>query len=203
MDFMASLLQHLAEFFKMTPILLAGPTLEPLSLDEMRVYLRLETSEEDGLVLSLIKAARNAVEQGSRRALMAQKWRLRLPRFPQDKSLRLPISPILSLDAVRTFDTLGNPVLLDLASFQLDGSTLILSASLMPNGGDGAGVEIDLTAGFGTQPTDVPEALRQAMRMLVAHYYEHRANALHEERIAHFPAAIAATVAPWRRMRIA
>ena len=187
----------------MTPILLAGPTLEPLSLDEMRVYLRLETSEEDGLVLSLIKAARNAVEQGSRRALMAQKWRLRLPRFPQDKSLRLPISPILSLDAVRTFDALGNPVVLDLASFQLDGSTLSLSASLMPSEGDGAGIEIDLTAGFGTQPTDVPEALRQAMRMLVAHYYEHRANALHEERIAHFPAAIAATVAPWRRMRIA
>ncbi len=187
----------------MTPILLAGPALEPLSLDEMRVYLRLETSEEDGLVLSLIKAARNAVEQGARRALIAQKWRLRLPRLPREATLRLPISPILSLDAVRSFDALGNPVLLDLALFQLDGSTLCLSPSLLSANGSGGPVEIDLTAGFGTQATDVPDALRQAMRMLVAHYYEHRADALHEEHVAHFPAAIAAAVAPWRRMRIA
>jgi uncharacterized phiE125 gp8 family phage protein len=67
----------------MTPILLAGPALEPLSLDEMRVYLRLETNDEDALVLSLIKAARNAVEQGAKRALIAQKWRIRLEAFPR------------------------------------------------------------------------------------------------------------------------
>jgi len=55
----------------MTPILLAGLALELLSLDEMRVYLRLETSEEEGLVPSLIKAVRNAVEQGFGAALTA------------------------------------------------------------------------------------------------------------------------------------
>jgi len=202
MSIMSPLLHDMAEIFKMTPILLAGPALEPLSLDEMRVYLRLQTSEEDGLVLSLIKAARNAVEQGARRALIAQKWRLRLPRIPREKSWHLPISPILSLDAVRTFDALGNSVLLDLALFQLDGSALCISPALMSPDRSAAGVEIDLTAGFGTQPTDVPEALRQAMRMLVAHYYEHRADALHEDNVAHFPAAIAAAVAPWRRMRM-
>lgn len=186
----------------MTPILLAGPALEPLSLDEMRVYLRLETSEEDGLVLSLIKAARHAVEQGARRALIAQKWRIRLARFPREAQVRLPLSPILSLDAVRRFDALGNPVLLDLTLFRLDGADLCLSQAHLPADGFCAGVEIDLTAGFGTQAADVPEALRQAMRMLVAHYYEHRADALHEDRVTHFPAAIAATVAPWRRMRL-
>jgi uncharacterized phiE125 gp8 family phage protein len=203
MSIMSPLLHDMAEFFKMTPILLAGPALEPLSLDEMRVYLRLETSEEDGLILSLIKAARNAVEQGARRALIAQKWRIRLARFPREGQVRLPVSPILSLDAVRTFDALGNPVLLDPALFRLDGAVLCISPNHLPADGFGAGVEIDLTAGFGAQATDVPEALRQAMRMLVAHYYEHRADALHEESVAHFPAAIAAAVAPWRRMRIA
>ena len=187
----------------MTPILLAGPALEPLSLEEMRVYLRLETSEEDGLILALIKAARNAVEQGARRALMAQKWRIRLARIPREGQVRFPISPILSLDAVRTFDALGNPVLLDLALFHLDGGTLCISPNNFPTDGFASGLEIDVTAGFGTLATDVPEALRQAMRMLVAHYYEHRADALHEERVAHFPAAIAAAVAPWRRLRIA
>ncbi len=187
----------------MTPILLAGPALEPLSLDEMRVYLRLETSDEDGLILSLIKAARNAVEQGARRALIAQRWRIRLARFPREGQVRVPLSPILSLDAVRTFDALGKPVLLGLTLFRFDGGALCLSPAHLPSDGFGAGVEIDVTAGFGAKATDVPEGLRQAMRMLVAHYYEHRADALHEERVAHFPAAIAAAVAPWRRMRLA
>ena len=186
----------------MTPILLAGPALEPLSLEEMRLFLRLETSEEDGLVLSLIKAARNAVEQGAKRALIAQKWRIRLSRFPREGRIVLPLSPVLSLDDMRTFDTLDNAVSLDMELFDLDGSVVSVRAGSLPADGWAAGVEIDLTAGFGPQAEDVPESLRQAMRMLVAHYYAHRTDGLHEASVTHFPAAIAALVAPWRRLRL-
>jgi uncharacterized phiE125 gp8 family phage protein len=201
-DFMGALLQHIAEFFKMTPILLAGPAQEPVSLDEMRSYLRLESGEEDALVLSLIKAARHGVEQGSKRALMAQKWRLRLQRFPREGQVRLPLSPILSLDAARSFDATGAAVLLDLALFHLDESRLSIDPSALPADGFAAGFEADVTAGFGTQASDVPDDLRQAVRMLAAHFYAHRADALHEDRVAHFPAEIAALVAPWRRLRL-
>jgi hypothetical protein len=36
------------------------------------------------------------------------------------------------------------------------------------------GVEICFTAGYGKNPEDVPAALRQGMRLIVAHLYEHR-----------------------------
>ena len=38
--------------------LLAGPALEPLTLDETRLWLRLDASDEDQLVVALIRAAR-------------------------------------------------------------------------------------------------------------------------------------------------
>jgi uncharacterized phiE125 gp8 family phage protein len=102
---------------------------------------------------------------------------------------------------VRTFDAAGNPVVLEAGLFDLQGSKLTLAAGASPAGLSGV-IEVDLTAGFGTQAGDVPEGLRQAMRLLVAHFYAHRADALHEEHVTHFPAAIAAFVAPWRGMRL-
>ena len=34
--------------------------------------------------------------------------------------------------------------------------------------------EIDFTAGYGSSGVDVPQPLRQAIRLLVTHWYEHR-----------------------------
>jgi uncharacterized phiE125 gp8 family phage protein len=37
-----------------------------------------------------------------------------------------------------------------------------------------AGIELDVAAGFGDAAADVPEPLRQAVRLFVAHWYENR-----------------------------
>ena len=49
----------------MTPLLIAGPAVEPVTLAAMRDYLRLDDTAEDDLVAALIKAARLPI--GSRR----------------------------------------------------------------------------------------------------------------------------------------
>lgn len=190
----------------MTPILLAGPATEPLALEETRLWLRVDTKEDEALVLSLIKAARAAVEQATRRALVAQTWRLRLDRWPRERFLPLPLSPIASLDAVRVFDAAGAPSLADLSGFHIEqqrGARLVFDAPPPSPGRIAQGIEIDVTAGFGASAQSVPESLRQAMRLLVAHWYERRGDALHEERVATLPAGVAALVAPWRVARLA
>jgi uncharacterized phiE125 gp8 family phage protein len=190
----------------MTPVLLAGPALEPLTLEETRLWLRLDSSDEDQLVLALIRAARSAVEQATRRALISQRWRLRLDRWPAERCVKLPLSPILTLDAVRIFDAAGTPSLASLSGFHIDqsrGARLVCDAAPQAPGRIANGIEIDVTAGFGAAPSDVPEPLRMAMRLLVAHWYEHRGDALHEDRIAHLPPGVAAAVTPWRAARLA
>ena len=186
----------------MTPILLAGPVSEPLSVDEVRGWLQLETHDEDNLLASMIKAARCAVEQAIRRALMLQSWRLRLPHWPQQGEVRLPLSPILSIDAVRGFDAAANVILVDLGQFKWFGSTLSLRPDSTALSAFAFGVEIVVKAGYGANASDVPEALRQGMLMLIAHWYAHRSDGLHEASVTHFPAAIAGAIMPYRNMRL-
>ena len=91
----------------MTPLLIAGPAVEPLTLAEMRLYLRLDDSAEDDLVAALIKAARLLVEGACGRQLIAQTWRLALNRWPPGRAVLLPLSPLLSVARVRVYDLAG------------------------------------------------------------------------------------------------
>jgi uncharacterized phiE125 gp8 family phage protein len=161
----------------MIPILMAGPAVEPLSLEEARFWLRLEASEEDALVQSLIKAARCAVEEATRMALIAQKWRLRLDGWPADRLIHLPLAPIMSLDSVRIISAAGVGIGVDLSHFHVEMSRapkIFVTGSPPLPGRLREGIEIDLTAGYGTSGANVPASLLAAMRLLIAHWYERR-----------------------------
>lgn len=61
------------------------PYAEPISVDEMKIHLRLESTftDDDALVTSLIKTAREYVETFTQRQLVAATWKLYLNQFPQ------------------------------------------------------------------------------------------------------------------------
>jgi uncharacterized phiE125 gp8 family phage protein len=59
----------------MTPILLIAPAIEPLSLDEAKTFLRVETGDDDALITALIAAARLHVESQTHLALITQSLR--------------------------------------------------------------------------------------------------------------------------------
>ena len=60
------------------------------------------------------------------------------------------------------------------------------------------GIEIDVTAGYGPSSVDVPAPLRQAVMMLVAHWYEHRGAVGHDMAGAVPPHGFDALIAPYR-----
>ncbi len=51
---------------------------------------------------------------------------------------------------------------------------LVRRGALPAPGQAAAGIEIDITAGYGDAAADVPAPIRQALLLLVAHWYEHR-----------------------------
>ena len=188
----------------MTPILIAPPAVEPIGLDETKAWLRIETAAEDELVGTLIASARLVVENLTRRFMVAQTWRLVLDELPPG-GLRLPFSPVRTV-ILRVFDAAGVASILPTQNYSLvaeGGDTTVKFTALPPQPGrQTAGVEIDVEAGFASDAEGVPAPLRQAMRLLVARWYENRGDVETDADIARTPAAVTALLAPYRRVRL-
>jgi uncharacterized phiE125 gp8 family phage protein len=187
----------------MTPQLLIPPSLEPVTLDEARDYLRLDS--EDELLGSLISAARHLVEAASGQMLIHQTWRLSLNAWPVMGRLRLPVEPLCAIIAARVVDSQGGSQELDLSVLAIDAGArppAILAIGALPGPGRRLnGIEIDVRVGHGATPADMPPQLRLAVLKLVAHWFENRGDTT-GERISAMPGEVTALTAPWRRVRL-
>src|SRR3954469_14533428 len=165
----------------MIPLLIAGPAVEPVTLAEMRAYLRLDDEAEDDLVAALVKTARLVVEAACGRQLVEQSWRLTLDRWPCGRAVLLPLSPLVRVERVRVYDRTDAPTDLASSLYRADRANdppRVLVESGAPEPGlAAAGIEIDIVVGFGPAAADVPAPLVQAVRMLVARWFENRGDA--------------------------
>jgi uncharacterized phiE125 gp8 family phage protein len=199
----------------MPNVLLVPPAAEPLSLDEAKAWLRLDTNDEDALVSALIVAARNIVEATTRRALITQTWRIVLDRWPSDGAgegdplaatsvVRLALAPLASVQAMRVLDNAGTARAIDASTWKLvdapDDAKLIFATQPPAPGQIRAGIEIDVVAGYGDAADDVPQALRQAMLLMIARWYENRGD---EATTQSLVAPAASLLEPYCRPRLA
>lgn len=162
----------------MTLIRTGEPVAEPVTLAEVKAHLKLTHSSEDTMLGGLIRAAREEVERSTGLALIDQTWRMLVDTWPSQGCIFLPKSPLREILAITAFGTEGEASLIDPADYQVD--LLSRPARLhfdkrpeplrMFNG-----IEIDFLAGHGEAGTDVPDLLKRAILVLVAHWYEFRA----------------------------
>lgn len=177
--------------------------MEPVSAAEAKAFLRIEGAAEDGLVATLVAAARVHVESVTGRALLQQSWRLVLDGWPTGGTLRLPIGPVTAVVAVRVFDDADDEHELALDAFSLMASAeLVLpKAPDLPGLRERFAVEIDFVAGA-AEVADVPADLRHAMLALVAHWYENRDAVMAAGAGAVVPAGFDRLVAAHRQVRL-
>lgn len=189
----------------MSAFLLTPPATEPLTLAEAKQFLRVEHADDDAIIATLIAAARTQVESAARCALIAQTWRFVCDRWPADGGIALKRGPLLSVAAVRVFDAEGDAIAVDPVTFVLDKASLAIAAppwSLPVPGRSAAGIEIDVVLGFGSAAASVPEPLRQAVRLLLAHWYENRGLGVSAGGGATALSGLAALVAPYRAVSL-
>jgi uncharacterized phiE125 gp8 family phage protein len=187
----------------MPSILLSGPAVEPVTLGEAKQFLRVEHDDDDDTITALIAGSRIHVEAQTRRALITQSWRLTRDVWPATGCVALLPAPVKTLDAVRVYRSDGTTLALDVAGFALDRSdaparlTFVHGVPPAP-GRPAAGIEIDITCGYGDAAANVPEPLRQAIRLLVAHWYENRSLVAAGDEVAVVPQSVAGLIAPYR-----
>ena len=185
----------------MSSILLTGPVVEPLSLDDARSFLRVEHGDDDPLIAALIVSARMHVEGQGKTALISQDWRIVLDCWPHHGRIAVRPGPLKALKAARVYDCHGQPQTVDTQAFVPDrgASTLAFMPWTMPVPGRiAAGIELDVTVGFGDAVADVPEPLRQAIRLLVGHWYENRGLVAAADKSTVLPSTVAALISSYR-----
>lgn len=159
-----------------------GPAVEPVSLAEAKLHLRVDITEDDTLITRLIVGAREWAEKYTRRSLVSQDLRLSLDAFPSDDgAIDLPRGPVQSSPVVTVSYTDVNGVSQSLEGCQLDNSSLDELHRLFPPIGDSwpstraqvGAVTIDYRAGYGNAAA-VPADIRAAILLHVGWHYENR-----------------------------
>lgn len=189
----------------MSAILLTAPAIEPVSLDEARAFLRVEHNDDE-VIAALLAGAHIHVEAATRRALITQSWRLSLDGWPEDGRLEVRPGPLQSLSVARVYDLENMAHDIDVGAFvpDLGASTLVFAPWAVPAPGrSNAGIALDVVVGYGDAAIDVPEPLRQAIRLLVGHWYDNRGMiAAGMTQAPLLPQSVAALLAPYRMLSL-
>ena len=192
----------------MALILIAGPALEPVSLDEVKAHLRIDHVDEDVLIASLVSAARVHLETMLGLSFITQQWMLVLDNWSVGHSLPLPLGPVQQITGINLYDADDQASVIASSDYSLDAISqpprLVWRAS-SPRPVPGRahnGIEISLTTGFGPAANDVPQPLRQAILLLVTHWYEHREPVGLANEIKEIPQMITMLTNSYRRVRL-
>lgn len=192
----------------MTLVMTSGPLAEPVSVADAKAHMRVDSTAEDALIASLIVTSRLHIEAALGLALLTQAWSYFIDAWPRSREIVLPLKPVQAIATVRVWAQDGTSQTLAAETYTLDGEgmppRLVLSRSAAPPapGRSASGIEIAFSAGFGDAGIDVPAPIRQALLLLVAHWFENREPNRIGAADTEIPHMISGLLAPYRGRRL-
>jgi uncharacterized phiE125 gp8 family phage protein len=178
------------------------PSHEPVSLVDMKDFLRIDTTDQDNVIGSLITTARMSVETHTNRCLVNQQFEISFDRFPGSwpfsygfgssllspfREIHLPRYPLYSVDVFQYTDmTTGSPVAMIVnTDYQVSGAE---PGRLQPAYGQAwpiarwslESILIRFTAGYGDTSASPsigaapPAVFNTAIKLMVGHWFENR-----------------------------
>jgi uncharacterized phiE125 gp8 family phage protein len=186
--------------------IITAPITEPVSLAEAKLHLRVTTDTDNTLITSLISAARIHCENITNRALASATFELVMDTFPE--KIVLPMSPVESITSIKYTDSDGIETTLAATEYILYTSEPAVvipdydvswpSFTEYPLGA----VKVRYVAGYRAASTDaslhIPEAIKQAILLIISTLYENRENIVIGQTIANIPMGAEALLQPFR-----
>lgn len=205
-----------------------APPLTLVTLAEAKGHCRVDDTDNDDVITALVAAAESHLDGYSGRlgrALLAQTWEQKfwnfyecaglglrdnereIGKFPFIYKIRLPVGIASSIESIKYFDVNNTEQTLDPSVYQLLADERGSYISLKPNQSWPGifyredAITIQWKAGYGTAAASVPAAIKVAMKMMVAHWFENRGVILADKRMESLPLAVEALIAPFTLKR--
>lgn len=178
----------------------------PVTAEEAARHCRQLVGDDDQMFDDLIADAVGHIEgpQGVlNRCLLSQTWQAGVARWlPQ---LRLPFPDVQSV-TLSYVDAFGAAQAVDPGAFNLTNDAL---GGLVSFRGDWSApvvdhfrsepITVEIVAGFGPDPDDLPRAIRQAILQIVGHWYNNR-EAATDRSLVEMPLSAQNLLARWRHL---
>ncbi len=198
----------------MSLALITPPALEPVTITELKMRLKLGHDDHDAILPGLIAAAREQVEREAGLACLTQSWEEtrdswagggRLRAFAtQFRLLKPPLQAVISVTTRRAD---GEGQIWDPADYRVDtqswpGRIHLSAGAVFPEPGlVGGGLSLRFVCGYGDEPEAVPASLRQAILLAAMHLYRQGEGAADSNANA-LPEVVRPLIAPWRRLSL-
>lgn len=178
------------------------PATEPVTVDAMKIYGRIDGTVEDDYLTALVKSVRAATEKYLGRALISQSITLSMDYWPSDM-IELPRPPLISITSIQTLDEDDVATTYDASNYFADtvpepGRLVIKQDGTWPTNTARiyGGYRIVFKAGYGTDAADVPGGIKDGIMYWVLWCYENRVPVVKP------PALTMSLFNPYRMMRI-
>jgi len=202
--------------------IVTGPAITPVSKIEALEYLRLDEGIDDMQVRSYIQAATTWAENYTNRFFISRTCQMMLdgarevdsPLWEGMKTgpykvylsdyIELAAAPVLSVESVKYYSDNDTQSTWDASNYYVDIFSEPAKISLRSGGTYPTdlrnlnGLEINFTAGYGTNPFTVPEPIRVAILQYLTFLYENRGD---DEVKANPPQIVKSLLDPYRILR--
>ena len=161
--------------------LVTAPSTSPVTLAEAKSQLRVDFSDDDTLIQRLIDTATSFMDaQGVLgRAMIQQTWAQWLSPNP-NQIVYFAMSPFISLVSIHYYNSANSLTAATDSNFEVLGTKNEKTISpktdySWPTTYERSdAIKLTFHAGYGSAITNVPQSVRQAMLLLVGHWYENR-----------------------------
>jgi uncharacterized phiE125 gp8 family phage protein len=148
---------------------------EPLTLEEAKLHLRVDGTEEDTLIYALLVAARDHAENYTWRRLTECTMAVYYDRDEVENFIFVNKN-VQSIEAVKYKDSTGSYQTLSPSSYEVDlfSHPCRIRVTTKPQVADKlAAWKVEFTAGYAS-PSEVQEPIKAALKLIIGHLYEHR-----------------------------
>ena len=152
---------------------------EPITLEEAKNYLKVDTGDDNTLISNLISTAREMAECFAGQIFLTKS--IEIVYDGAGVTLEIPYRPLQSVTKIETITEAGVKSEVSSALYVVDTSGPFFPARISLKSGytwpvhrGFASFIVTVIAGYGDEATDVPYATRQAILQIISHLYDNR-----------------------------